>query len=160
MARPNAVVDRVMEISLPPTPPAAAGRAESRPEPARVTLGSGRSAQLDMRLSRSRVWAEVLQSLRESKQPAYLEIDSESDLITELLIPLRVTVAAIGPAKTGEGLTVDLVISHARHLLRRDNPDFERLRRVLEEASRTGSEVLVTESLDQHEIIDVRSPLS
>jgi hypothetical protein len=144
-----------MEIS-PPRTPTAAGRTGEGPEPVRVTLGSGRSALLDMRPSRSRIWAEVLQSLRESGQPAYLEIDPESDLITQLLIPLRVTVAGVRPAEVGEGLEVDLVISHARHLLRRDNPDFERLLSVLEAANRTGEEVLVTETLDQHEIIDVR----
>ena len=44
----------------------------------------------------------------------------------------------------------------ARHFLRRSNPDFEELRRTLEEAREKGSPILVTETLEQHEIIDAR----
>lgn len=100
------------------------------------------------------VWAEVLESLRESGQPAYVEIDPETDRIIELLLPIRYTVDHIEPVD--DGLEVQLRISHARHYLRRSHPDFRAMRGTLQRALESGAPVLVTETLDTDQIIDVQ----
>jgi len=120
----------------------------------RVIFGGGRTGLLDLRLNRSRIWGEVLESLRDSGQPVYVEIDPDTDLITELLLPIRFLVGAVEPFD--EGLRVDLIVSQARHYLRASNPQFEQLRRQLETARDSRQPVLVTETIDDHEIIDVR----
>ena len=151
MPRPHALLDHVTAISRP-----GAGRAAADQPSARhlsVTFETGRSGLLDPQERRAQVWAEVLESLQETRQPAYVEIDPESNLITELLLPIRCTVARVTPIK--DGVEVSLVISQARHFLRRTNPDFALLRRSLEEARKSGAELFVTEN-DEHEIIDVR----
>jgi hypothetical protein len=106
-----------------------------------------------MRDRRGAVWADVLRSLREQDQPAYVEIAPDTGLITELLLPLRFTVGSI--ESTEVGLEIELVVSHARHRLRRSNPDFDELRESLEAARESGEPMLVTET-DDHEIVDVR----
>jgi hypothetical protein len=53
-------------------------------------------------------------------------------------------------------MTIGLIISHARHMLRRANPDYDELLEELESAQKSGASVLVTETRDEHEIIDVR----
>ena len=121
-----------------------------------VTLLGGRSGHLDMADPRSGVWIEVLRSLQESGQPVYLEIDPSNDLITELLLPIRYAVGRIEPVPD-DGLDVELIVSHARHYLRRSNPDFEELHEALKSGFEQRMFVLVTETLDDHEIIDVRS---
>src|SRR5262249_62077165 len=56
----------------------------------------------------------------------------------------------------GDGLEVELEISHARHYLRREHPRFDEMHKTLERARREKAPVLVTESLDSSAIIDVR----
>jgi hypothetical protein len=122
-----------------------------------VTFARGRKGVLDVSDPRSAVWAGVLASLRETGQPAYVRIDPESGMISDLLLPLRYTVAGIRRTPEGDGdLEVELVISQARHFLRRSNPDFDELRAMLETALKQGTTVLVTETRDEHDIIDVR----
>ena len=50
---------------------------------------------------------------------------------------------------------VELVISHAKHYLRRSHPDFDALLALLEQARATKTLVAVTET-EAHDIIDVR----
>jgi IS5 family transposase len=119
-----------------------------------VTFADGRLARLNLTDYRSRVWAQVLQNLYHSGQPAYVEIDPDSRLITQLLQPLRFTVGDI--SKVDGGLQVDLNVSQGRHYLRRSNPDFETLRVALENARKRGTPLLVTETLNEHEIIHVQ----
>ena len=97
-----------------------------------VNFQSGRSGLLDMKQPRSAIWAEVLHSMREANEPAYVEIDPETNVITELLVPIPVRVGAI--RETEFGAEVDLIISHARHYLQRVHPDFQKLREALEAA--------------------------
>ena len=152
MARPDAHVGHLQSLS---------GREEVRAErqtaagpTLTVTFADGRQGHLNLSDYRSRVWAQVLQNLYQAGRPAYVEIDPRSRLITQLLQPLRFTVAEI--RRVDGGLEVDLNISHGRHYVRRGNPDFEELRDVLESARKRGREVLVTETLNEHEIIHVQ----
>lgn len=153
MPRDNALVDGVKEISRA-LPAQALSRERSGAQYATVAFGGGRQGLLDLAEHRSRVWAEVLESLRETGTPAYVEIDPHTHLITEVLQPLRFRVGRM--EKSAEGYEVELVISHARHLLRRSNPDYEQIRRTLEQARKDGSEVLVTETVTSPEILDAR----
>ena len=130
-------------------------RARAEEPPIRVRFAGGAAARLDPSRPRDRVWAEVLESLRESRQPAYVEIDPDTSYITSLLLPQQFTVTAIRDAEGGD-LEVELEISHARHYLRREHAGFEQMRALLEQARRDRSPVLVTESLDASAIVDVR----
>jgi hypothetical protein len=151
VARPNAHVAHLLSLAGPEEErverPAAAGPSLT------VTFVDGRRARLNLTDHRSRVWAQVLQNLYQVGEPAYVEIDPESRLITQLLQPLRFTVGDI--KRIDGGLQVDLIVSHGRHYLRRSNPDFEELRQALENARKRGTPVLVTETLTEHEIIHV-----
>jgi hypothetical protein len=121
----------------------------------RVRFASGVDARLNPESPRDRVWAEVLESLRDSGEPAYVEIDSDTSYISSLLLPRSFIVTAIRETPQSD-LEIELEISHARHVLRRDHPRFEELHAVLERARREKTRVLVTESLDSAAIIDVR----
>lgn len=154
MSNPNAFVDGVGPLSAAPTAPVEAGQQPSGF--VAVSFQSGRGGLLDMSLPRSTVWAEVLDSLRQSNLPAYVEIDPATDHITELLCPLRVRVGAVSEVGASGDVEVELVISQARHYLRRSNPDFQGLLESLRTAHRDQILVLVTEKLETHEIIDVR----
>lgn len=152
MARPNAHVGHLESLTRPGEAPAerqaVAGPAVT------VTFADGQKAHLNLTDYQSRVWAQVLQNLYHAGQPAYVEIDPDSRLITQLLQPLRFTVGDI--TNVDGGLQVDLVVSHGRHYLRRSNPDFEQLRAALENARKRRTPVLVTETLNEHEIIHVQ----
>jgi len=154
VSRVNAVIADVQEVTAPIAVAADEGPGDVPVQHRRVILGGGHSGLLDLSLTRSRIWGEVLESLRDSGQPVYVEIDPESNLITELLLPVRFLVGAVEPLD--EGVRVDLIVSQARHYLRTSNQQFEEFRRLLETARDTRTPVLVTETLDDHEIIDVR----
>ncbi len=151
---PNALVDGIRDIS----PPVEALVVRPGQTPLRfvtVNFQSGRSGLLDMKIPRSAVWADILDSLRQANQPAYVEIDPATNVITELLIPLTVRIGDLTPTATGDAVEVELIVSQARHYLRRTNPDFQQLLNTLRAAKEQGTAVLVTET-DDHEIIDVR----
>lgn len=155
MANPNALVDGISGLSSP-SEVHVARSAQPTPQHVRVDFQGGRSGLLDMTVGRSVAWADVLRSLYENNQPAYVEIDPKTNLITELLCPLRFSVGAIAPGDPGDSVEVELIISHARHYLRRKNPDFAKSLKALQTARKQKREVLVTETLNGHEIIDVR----
>lgn len=121
-----------------------------------VSFQGGQSAFLDTVNPRSQVWADVLDSVQQTNQPVYVEIDPATNVITQLLVPLVVQVASLNLAEAGDEVEVELVISHARHYLRRSNPDFQYLLTTLQAAQAQGTTVAVTESPTDHEIIDVR----
>ena len=153
MPNPNAIVDTVRAI---------AGAAESAAAPGTsagqmtsIAFAGGRSGLLDRSSPRSAVWAEVLSSLQETGAPAYVEIDPASGMITNLLAPLVVQVGEIGQAE-GDEIPVELIISHARHFVRRSNPDAEAMLETLQRARTENGAVAVTEQPDTHEIIDVK----
>jgi hypothetical protein len=121
----------------------------------RVRFDDGATGRLDPASPRDRVWQEVLQSLAESRQPAYVEIDPDTGYIAALLLPGTFIVTAIREIESGDR-EIELEISHARHYLRRGLPEFDRMLETLEGARRARAPVLVTESLDTSAIIDAR----
>jgi hypothetical protein len=155
MAGQTTVVDGVIEVASAPER-GVARTGEPTAAFLRVRFRSGQVGLLDMSLPRSTVWAEVLQSLRDTGQPAYVTVDPETGVITELLLPQALTVESITPAPDRDGVQVNLMISHARHFLQRGTPRYDEILRALETARKRKETVLVTETLDTHEIIDVR----
>ena len=131
-------------------------RAPLGPRYMRVGFQGCEAGLLDMSIPRSVVWSEVFDSLRRANAPAYVEIDPATNVITNLLAPLMVRVAAITSTAEGDAVEVELVISHARHYLRRTNADFDQLLKTLQTARDQGMPVAVTETPTEHEIIDVR----
>lgn len=153
MPNPNAIVDTVRAISGAAESAAAPGTAGA--DMTSISFAGGRNGLLDRASPRSAVWAEVLTSLQETGSPAYVEIDPASGVITNLLAPLVVQVGDIGAAE-GDEIPVELIISHARHFVRRSNPDAEALLEALRRAKAENGAVAVTEQPDTHEIIDVK----
>jgi hypothetical protein len=150
MTRDSALIDEVLSVVRER---GRAATAEVRT--LTVRFGGGATARLDPASARDRAWAEVLESLKEMHQPAYVEIDPETGYLRSLLLPRPFTVKAMRETAGGD-LEIDLEISHARHYLRREHSRFEVLRKTLETARRTKGLVLVTESLDGSAIVDVR----
>jgi hypothetical protein len=153
MNRENAIVEGIRTLT-PAVKSMAMGADKSPSRFVEVKFESGRSGLLDTSIPRYAVWEEVLGSLNRANQPAYVEIDPETNIVTELLCPLSVSVEAI--TETANGVQVELAISHAKHFLRRTNPDFQELLNTLQAAQEQKTMVLVTETPDQHEIMDVR----
>jgi hypothetical protein len=154
MPRRNVIVGVVQEIGR------LRAAEESVPEhladATEVTFGDGQLGRLNPADTRSRAWLSALGQLSGDGLPAYVEVDPDTREITELLVPIAVTVGELRELETV--VEVELIISQARHIVSRNNPDFEELTRQLEQAHADGSTVLVTETRDEHEIIDVRSP--
>lgn len=152
MPNPNAIVSRTIRLELPPDrAPAEMLRAERGLS---VELEGGRRVRLDPDNPRSAGFAQVLDGLSKQRLPVYVEVDPATDAITRLLIPHVTRVAGVSP---GQGLLdVEFETSHARHVLRLDNPDSAELGRQLREALQGRRPVIVTED-DAHNIIDVRA---
>ena len=155
MAAEPVVVDHVRDIARERSPRGARAKGGASEAPIRVRFASGVDGRLDPTKARDMTWAEVLQSLHDTKQPAYVTIDSDTGYITSLLLPRRFFVTDLRKTESGD-VEVELEISHARHYLRRDREDFESVFDELEQARRGRTPVLVTESLDSSAIVDVR----
>jgi hypothetical protein len=135
----------------------AAGRAPAPPSGTwtKIAFRAGRVGVIDLSTSHGAVWSQVLDSLLKSQAPAYVEIDPISTQITKVLIPHVVTVGEIKPTAGKDGVDVELIVSHARHYLRKSHPQFDRLLAKLKAAQASGSRVGVTEAPLSHEIIEV-----
>lgn len=136
MPNPNAVVSSVRRV-----------------ERDSVELGNGRRVRLDPDSARTRGLRPILEGLSNQRRPVYLEIDPTTSAITRVLIPYVTRVARIEPG--ADGLDVELELSHARHVLRREAADFAEFERQLRESTRGGGVLIVTED-DAHNIIDIR----
>jgi hypothetical protein len=145
MPRENVLVEQVSELAAP-------AAAETRYRA--VAFAGGSSARLDLGDSRATGWLAALEQMRTAGLTAYVEVDPGTGVIVELLCPLPVVVGEL--RESDDGVEVELVVSHARHRLSRDNPEFGELLAALRRAHESQEPVLVTETLEGHEIIDVR----
>jgi hypothetical protein len=155
MPNPNALIARVNRVG--PTAEAP-GPTTAAAAPERVTVDfEGERTAILPASRRAAAWREMLELMRQSNLPAYVEIDAETNVITRVLMPRRMRVVALEPGADGN-LEVRFIESHARHHLLRSNPDFHDLLNALEAARVAGTPALVTATRDEHEIIDVREP--
>ncbi|HEY6269773.1 MAG TPA: protein-glutamine glutaminase family protein [Candidatus Acidoferrum sp.] len=97
---------------------------------------------------------EILEELRQMRAPVYVDANPQNRGITQLFIPLVTQVTNISESGAEE-MEVELQASHARHLLKRKNPDFGLLLETLRAAQAKKSWLIVTET-DEPEIIDAR----
>lgn len=130
---------------------------DALPPSVTVTFKDGRTGKLDMTDRRAAHWAEIIEQLDRESQPVYVEIDEETNVITDLLMPKVYKVVSVEPDDAGD-LTVLLDISAAGHFLLRSDPNFEAMRTALEAARDNDEYIQITETRDDHEIIDVRPP--
>jgi Glutaminase len=153
MPNPNAVLSTTIRLEPPlDRPPIELLRAEGGLS---VQLEGERRVRLDPADPRSAGFAQILDGLRKQRLPVYLEIDPATSAITRLLIPHVARV--VGISSTDEGtLNVELVPSHARHVLQLGQPDSADLESQLREALQSGRPVILTED-DAHNIIDIRA---
>ncbi|MEO6562384.1 MAG: hypothetical protein ABIN99_04975, partial [Nitrosospira sp.] len=144
MTNSNVLVDFI--ASAPPPAEAFVRAPSVGPHYVTILFQCGRSGRLDLSKPHAAVWASVLDSMRQSNTPAYVEIDPATNEITNLLVPLSVGVGDIKPL--GDDREVELIISHAKHFLRGANPDFKRLLETLETARTHKTPVAVTETAE------------
>lgn len=129
--------------------------AEELPPKVTVRFEAGSTGVLDMENPRAVVWANLLDLQQKNNRPVYVEIDPETNVITQLLLPEPSRVMSI--TDQGEGdVYVVFFTSEARHYLRRENPDFQEMLDALQTARDDGTALLVTATRHDYEIIDVR----
>lgn len=128
---------------------------ERLPNKLTVYFKTGQVGRLDLMDPLSAHWANMINQQFQANQPVYVELDEETEVITDLLIPQVFTVHRLETDKHGN-LLVHLHQSHAVHAVLHSNPDFSDMRDSLQEALDDGSERLITKTLNDLEIIDVR----
>jgi len=128
-----------------------------RPKKLIVNFNNNQKGLLDMHSPRAVHWAEILDAHRRENKPIYLEIDEETDVITNLLIPSNFKVDKITVDDFGN-LNVLFQPSSAVHFVLKSEPNFDAMRAKLQDALANGTELVVTETRDEHEIIDIRLP--
>ena len=119
MTREPTFIDFVREVSP------ASGRAKSAKPKIKVSFTGGIVVYLNPLDTRERVWGEVLDSLRASREPAYVELDASARRITSLLLPQTYIVVEIRRSSQDGDLQIEFDRSHAVHYLRRQHPRFE-----------------------------------
>jgi Glutaminase len=151
MAKAEAIVSRTIRLEPGSVGPAAGkdpGEGGSS-----IVLDGDRRVRLDPADPRSRGLAQVLDGLSREHLPVYLEIDPVTELVSRLLIPRITRVEAV--RDHDDGLEVILSGSHARHRLKRDQPDYETLAAELRASLESHRPLLITEE-DAQGIIDIR----
>ena len=153
MPNQNAIVGLVDRIEPPVEKQSAEELFRKNPDGFSIVFEGGQTARLypgDRAAGR----LHILEQLRQMRAPVYVEVRPENGEITLLLIPLVTRVAAISETGADE-IKVEFLLSHARHLLKRNNPDFGQLLETLRAARESNAWLVVTET-DEHEIIDAR----
>jgi len=152
MPNPNAIVSAVVRLDPPlDRAPADLLRADRGIS---VELDGGRRVRLDPANPRSASFAQVLDGLSKQRLSVYVEVDPETTFITRVLMPHVTRVVDVREGR--DGLDILIELSQARHVLRRESPDFAEFEKLLRDAMKTGDIVAIAED-DAHNIIDVRA---
>jgi hypothetical protein len=121
----------------------------------KIDFRAGRVGLIDATTAQGAVWSQVLDALQKSQAPAYVEIDPVSTQITKVLMPYVVGIGEIKATGGDDGVEVELVISHAKHFLRKNHPHFASLLAKLKAAQASGAKLAVTEDPISHEVLEV-----
>lgn len=123
--------------------------------PLMVNFDDGGSGLLDLSEPRAGVWAKMISRLQRHNRAAYVEVDADTDIITQLCVPVATKVLGIFSA---DEAVVDVAFTgdDALHSLRRDLPDFQRFYDLLQDAKERDSKIMVTATPHVADIIDVR----
>lgn len=154
MPKPNALIEGILNLSskLEEIDAKVSGL---KTDSIKISFEKGKVGYLDLKNPRGSHWGRILDRLLKEKRTVYVEIDPDTSIITQLLVPQPAMVHSLEPNKVGN-IVVKLLPSHALHFILQNNPDFEDLRKKLQSAKSDKLEVLVTETRDDHEIIDVQ----
>jgi hypothetical protein len=125
------------------------------PKTITVKFETGLTGILNMQDRRAVIWAKLLDLQQRYNKPVYVEIDPETKIVIQLLVPEASRVMSIKDEGKGD-VDVAFFTSQAQHYLRRDNPDFKKMLDALQYAKDMRKTILVTATQDDHEIIDVR----
>lgn len=151
MPNPNAILSS--RIRLDVSPELMAKELRGADGGIAVELDEGRLVRLDPADPQSPARAGVLEGLGQIGHPVYLEVDPETAVVTRLIIPHVARVVALRDDEAGCEFELDL--SHARHVLRRDYPEFAESLALLREALSSGTPVALSED-DAHNLVDIR----
>ncbi len=122
-----------------------------------VHFKTGQTGYLDLKDPLSAHRARRIDQQARADKPVYVEIDLESNIITNVRIPQIYRIESLNPDDYGN-LLVRLQPSSTIYLLLKSDPDFESMRDSLQAALVDGTERIITDTRDNHEIIDVRKP--
>jgi hypothetical protein len=120
-----------------------------------IHFGDGQVALLDPGNPQTAAYVEILEELKTMGDPVYVTIDRASGVVSLLLIPLVVSVTNVSTPSAGD-IEVEVEPSAARHILRATAPNAKESLNVLRKAMAEGLTVVLTETEEDHEIIDVR----
>jgi len=124
--------------------------------PITVTFKGGQKVALDLTDARQRGWSKILESEHQHRRPVYVELDTSTSAIQALLFPIASTVRNLRDLGAPAGLDVELTYSSAVHRLRTSHPRFQEFSDMLRDALARGQTLFVTDTLNTHEIVDVR----
>ncbi len=145
MMQPTAIVSTVTRVER--------SRADTK-GPATVHFANGQVATIAPS-DYSGVVADVLDELTAAREPAYVEVNPESKVISRVLIPLVGNVVNLQTLPSGD-LRIDLEDSAALHVLRRSDPHYDRFLGVVKSAQANNTPVVFTEDPETHQMIDIR----
>lgn len=154
MPHPHALIDGVSHLA-PSREAMEVMPLEAKPQTVTVNFLGGRLGFLDLKNPHAAVWAKIIDLQRQTNRPVYVEIDPETTVITQMLVPEVSRVMSITPQGEGDVFVI-FYTSEARHYLRRGHPDFQQMLDALQAAKNDGTAILVTAVRRDHEIIDVR----
>jgi hypothetical protein len=152
MKKPRVLVGRITGLRVP-----AAGAAAVRGRAKRgavVNFAKGGGAELDPNHPAADLFASVLSAARAASLPVYVEVAPDTKKITDLQIALEGNISSINIDAAGNA-EIEVQISHAIHLLRKDNPNFTRLLAAARKAVEKNQPVTITER-NADGIIDIR----
>src|SRR5579871_4246408 len=121
----------------------------------RVVLDGGETFEIDPGDRRAATWLKVLDELARDGEHAFVQFDPATRRIVTLLLPRAIAVKDVAAQAAGDRHEVELAGSAAVHFVRPSSAEYGELLAALRAARASGRAVLVTETLDTHEIVDV-----
>jgi len=124
---------------------------------AALKLGNGEIYAIRKTDARFHDWSVFLRAWHKFRRPVYVEADDSRTVLVLLpFIPRRIEHVAAQPS---DGLlAVNVFASPSVHYLNTAHPNFQEMRKLLEQAADTGQEVLVTTDPNKGEILHVSLP--
>jgi hypothetical protein len=153
MPRTNAIIAPVVSISPSVTRKGVEMIREAAPGGFSIEFGGKQTARL-LPEERNAWMLEILEALRKSGNPVYVEVHPDTQAVTRILLPLVSRIDRISEGKEGD-IRVAMRMPSVVYSLPRGNPDFDELLRTLRAAYQGRAFMIVTDN-GRHEIIDVR----
>lgn len=125
--------------------------------PITVHFEGGQSASLDRNTPLASTFAQVLDELHKALLNVYVEVDPNSQVITEVQVPVTGHVADL-QEESGGGVTFTLDSSQRRYSLPPSNPLYSVFVQTLREAHQRNATIILTEKAEEPEILDIRVP--